>query len=235
MTALIASSTDTDEIGQATPTVSLNGLEGYCSTLLGYGNPDETETIFSGITQTTIMTKGHTGMPTTEVLDVTVESTHVVSYPAHTDMVDPGSIVTSDSTLMNTVQRPNYIATTVLTVPGAQKLRLRGSNDMAIANIPDALRPYNNSALSSVCSSLIGSAAPTSILFATDMSTIVQTSYAIGPVIVYSPTISISEDMTISDGVTVTQTASPPGLQRIRTLTTTVDLSLTTTQLVTQT
>jgi len=229
----------TDSVAQAKSTISLNGLENFCSTLLGYSGPYVTKTVYSAITQTSLMTTKTFSGHTTETEDVTVELTHTVSYPAHTVTITPGVTATIEATTIDTVESLNIVTTAVETISKVPKLRVRQANDTNVAyapEVPAALRVYGPGVLSSACSDFLGPRPPVSTLNKKDISTIVQTSFATGPNVIFSPTVTISKASTISHGQTFTKTVSPSTQHAsgTKTLTTTFELTLTSTALITE-
>lgn len=178
----------------------------------------------------------------TETEDVTVELTHTVSYPAHTVTITPGVTATIEATTIDTIESLDTVTTAVETISIVPKLRVRQANDTNVAyapEVPAALRVYGPGVLSSACSDFLGPRPPVSTLNKIDISTIVHKSFATGPNVIFSPTVTRSKDATISHGQTFTKTVSPSThhASGTKTLTTTFELTLTSTALalVTQT
>lgn len=228
----------TDIVSQARATLSLGGLQSFCSNLLEYTTSYQTQTVQSAVTQTTVMTTGATGATTIATSNVTPISTHTVSYPAVTVAVTPGVTATVETTEIQTSTRTE-IATDLSTVShaasGVPKLRARQANNMTA---PELERLYAPSILSLACSDLLGQPSAAQTLVTTVASIIFQTSYATRRYVIFNSTAIMSKDSTISlSRHTFTTTVSPSThhASRTKTLTTTLNETETSTFLVTKT
>jgi len=220
----------TDIVSQARATLSLGGLQSFCSNLLEYTTSYQT--------QTTVMTTGATGATTIATSNVTPISTHTVSYPTVTVAVTPGVTATVETTEIQTSTRTE-IATDLSTVShaasGVPKLRARQADNMTA---PELERLYAPSILSLACSDLLGQPSAAQTLVTTVASIIFQTSYATRRYVIFNSTAIMSKDSTISlSRHTFTTTVSPSThhASRTKTLTTTLNVTETSTFLVTKT
>lgn len=211
----------------------MDGLQNFCYSLLGYNSLHGTQTVSSVVTQTTIETTGSLTAPTTELDDVTVESTHTLSYPAQTVTITPGVTATIEATAIDTSLSTDIVSTVSHTVSQHPKHRARQASD---AGIPDALRSYGPSILTLACSVFLGAPSITSNLTTTVASTLVQTSFTHNSFLLFNSTVTMPKDSTISIGKTITRTQTPSThhVSGTQTLTTTLDYTETSTVLVTE-
>ena len=184
------------------------------------------------------MTTGAAGAATIVTDNVTPISTHTVSYPAVTVAVIPGVTATVETTEVET-STTTEIATDLSTVShavsGVPKLRARQANNMTA---PELERLYAPRILSLACSDLLGQPSAAQDLFTTVASIVVQTSYATGRYVIFNSTFITSKDSTISlSRHTFTTTVLPSihHASRTKTLTTTLNVTETSTFLVTKT